>query len=47
MTDTNNAEAKNDELAADGKLKRKEYERELTRLHVGLSSSSNGWCTKV
>src|ERR1700759_2425395 len=34
MTDANNAEAKNDELAADGKLKRKEYERELARLHV-------------
>src|SRR5690242_21799262 len=34
MTDTNNAEAKNDEVSADGKLKRKEYERELTRLHV-------------
>jgi polyphosphate kinase len=34
MTDTNNAEAKNDELSADGKLKRKEHERELTRLHV-------------
>src|ERR1700759_235511 len=34
MTDANNAEAKNDALAADGKLKRKEYERELTRLHV-------------
>lgn len=24
----------NDHLAADGKLKRKEYERELARLHV-------------
>jgi polyphosphate kinase 2 len=34
MTDTKNTEAKNDELAADGKLKRKEYERELARLHV-------------
>jgi polyphosphate kinase 2 len=33
MTDTN-ADAQNDELAADGKLKRKEYERELARLHV-------------
>src|SRR5271163_635817 len=27
-------DAKNDEPAADGKLKRKEYERELARLHV-------------
>src|SRR6266566_2848660 len=28
------ADAKNDELKGNGKLKRKEYERELTRLHV-------------
>src|SRR5205823_464309 len=28
------SDAQNDELAADGKLKRKEYERELARLHV-------------
>ena len=28
------AEAKNDESAANGTLKRKEYERELARLHV-------------
>ena len=27
-------DAKNDEPEADGKLKRKEYERELARLHV-------------
>src|ERR1700740_3281220 len=29
-------EEKNDQLTADGKLKRKEYERELARLHVEL-----------
>src|SRR5437660_5745570 len=34
MTDAKNTSAKNDELEADGKLKRKEYERELARLHV-------------
>src|SRR5215471_10678383 len=34
MTDAKNTEAKNDEQAADGKLKRKEYEHELARLHV-------------
>jgi polyphosphate kinase len=33
MADTN-AEAHNDELAADGNLKRKKYERELARLHI-------------
>src|SRR6201995_1135076 len=36
MTDANNAEAKNDEAEANGELKRKEYERELARLHVEL-----------
>ena len=30
-----------------GKLKRKEYEQELARLHVGSSSSSNGSCTRA
>src|SRR5215472_12678952 len=34
MSDAKNGETKNDELAADGKLKRKEYERELAHLHV-------------
>jgi polyphosphate kinase 2 (PPK2 family) len=34
MTDTKNSDAKNDESRADGKLKRKEYEQELARLHV-------------
>src|ERR1700732_1390218 len=34
MTDTKNSDAKNDESGADGKLKRKEYEQELARLHV-------------
>src|SRR5947209_150315 len=34
MTDAKNTSAKNDELEADGKLKRKDYERELERLHV-------------
>src|SRR5262249_34953666 len=34
MTDAKNNDAKNDELAADGKLKQKEYERERARLHV-------------
>ena len=34
MTDLKNSETKNGELAADGKLKRKEYERELANLHV-------------
>jgi len=34
MTELKNSETKNGELAADGKLKRKEYERELANLHV-------------
>ena len=34
MTDAKNSDAKNDESGADGKLKRKEYEQELARLHV-------------
>src|SRR6202162_5670623 len=34
MTDAKNSNAKNDESGADGKLKRKEYEHELARLHV-------------
>ena len=34
MIDSKNNYAKNDESEADGKLKRKEYERELWRLHV-------------
>ena len=34
MTDAKNSDAKNDEPGADGKLKRKEYEQELARLHV-------------
>jgi polyphosphate kinase len=34
MTDAKNTETKGNELAADGKLKRKQYERELARLHV-------------
>jgi polyphosphate kinase 2 (PPK2 family) len=34
MTDASTTDAKNDEPEADGKLKRKKYERELARLHV-------------
>ena len=34
MTDAKNTEARNDEHAPDGKLKRKGYEKELARLHV-------------
>src|SRR6476620_87452 len=34
MTDAKNSDAKNDESGAKGKLKLKEYERELARLHV-------------
>jgi polyphosphate kinase 2 len=34
MTDVKNIDAKNDESEGGGKLKRKEYERELARLHV-------------
>src|SRR5260370_42689548 len=34
MTDAENSDAKNDESGADGKLKRKEYEQDLVRLHV-------------
>jgi polyphosphate kinase 2 (PPK2 family) len=34
MTDVKNIDAKNDESEGSGKLKRKEYERELARLHV-------------
>src|SRR5215472_2619869 len=34
MTDAKNTETKNDEQGADGKLKRKEYEQKLARLHV-------------
>jgi polyphosphate kinase 2 len=36
MTDIENTDTKNDEPEAGGKLKRKEYERELARLHVGF-----------
>src|ERR1700693_1272764 len=36
MTDAKNSNAKNDESGADGKLKRKEYEHELARLHVEM-----------
>ena len=34
MTDVKNIDAKNDKSEGGGKLKRKEYERELARLHV-------------
>src|SRR5262245_65018639 len=34
MTDIDSTDAKNDEPEANGKLKRKKYERELARLHV-------------
>jgi polyphosphate kinase 2 (PPK2 family) len=34
MTDVKNIDATNDESEGSGKLKRKEYERELARLHV-------------
>ena len=34
MTDIDNTDAKNDAPEANGKLKRKKYERELARLHV-------------
>ena len=34
MTDAKNSDTKNDESGVDGKLKRKEYEQELARLHV-------------
>jgi hypothetical protein len=39
---------KDDTLESDGRLKRKEYDRELARLHVSSSSSSSyGSCIKA
>ena len=42
------SDQKSSDLEAGGKLKRKDYERELKRACTSSSSSSsNGWCTRA